>query len=186
MIIDRDLINMSLRFERLQIEDLAQFKVDMQEAFQLGAKESGYLECGEQILSEKDINHSLLKKDAVAYKAVLGNEIVGGAVITVNKIEQCGYLDFLYVKYGMQGQGIGKFMWLSIESLYPDITVWKTCTPYFEKRNIHFYVNVCKFHVVEFFNARHKEPNQQNNFTDENFEMFELMKRMENDKNNKV
>lgn len=87
MVIDRDLINMSLRFERLQIEDLAQFKVDMQEAFQLGAKESGYLECGEQILSEKDINHSLLKKDAVAYKAILGNEIVGGAVITVNKIE---------------------------------------------------------------------------------------------------
>lgn len=85
----------------------------------------------------------------------------------------------------MQGQGIGKFMWLSIESLYPDITVWKTCTPYFEKRNIHFYVNVCKFHVVEFFNAHHKEPNQQNNFTDENFEMFEFMKRMENDKNNK-
>ena len=140
---------MSLRFERLQIEDLAQFKVDMQEAFQLGAKESGYLECGEQILSEKDINHSLLKKDAVAYKAVSGNEIVGGAVITVNKIEQCGYLDFLYVKYGMQG-------------------------------------HVCKFHVVEFFNACHKEPNQQKNFTEENFEMFELMKRMENDKNNKV
>ncbi len=30
--------------------------------------------------------------------------------------------------------------------------VWETCTPYFEKRNIHFYVNKCKFHIVEFYN----------------------------------
>ena len=28
-------------------------------------------------------------------------------------------------------------------------------TPYFETRNIHFYVNRCGFHIVEFFNERH-------------------------------
>ena len=26
---------------------------------------------------------------------------------------------------------------------------------YFEKRNIHFYVNRCGFHIVEFFNSHH-------------------------------
>ena len=36
--------------------------------------------------------------------------------------------------------------------------VWETCTPYFETRNIHFYVNKCGFHIVEFFNAFHLGP----------------------------
>ena len=35
--------------------------------------------------------------------------------------------------------------------------MWETCTPYFEKRNIHFYVNKCGFHIVEFYNEFHKD-----------------------------
>ena len=35
---------------------------------------------------------------------------------------------------------------------------WETMTPYFEKRNIHFYVNRCGFHIVEFFNKYHPDP----------------------------
>ena len=46
--------------------------------------------------------------------------------------------------------------------------------------------NVRNFHVVEFFNAYHKQPNHQENFTKENFEMFEFMKRMKDDKNDKA
>ena len=30
---------------------------------------------------------------------------------------------------------------------------------YFEKRNIHFYVNRCGFHIVEFYNSHHPDPN---------------------------
>ena len=40
---------------------------------------------------------------------------------------------------------------------YPETKVWETCTPYFETRNIHFYVNKCGFHIVEFFNRYHPE-----------------------------
>ena len=29
---------------------------------------------------------------------------------------------------------------------------------HFEKRNIHFYVNRCGFHIVEFFNRYHPDP----------------------------
>ena len=29
---------------------------------------------------------------------------------------------------------------------------------HFEKRNIHFYVNRCGFHIVEFFNRHHPDP----------------------------
>lgn len=46
--------------------------------------------------------------------------------------------------------------------------------------------NVRNFHVVEFFNAYHKQPNHRGNFTEESFEMFEFMKRMKNDKNDKA
>ena len=35
----------------------------------------------------------------------------------------------------------------------------ETVTPYFEKRNIHFYVNRCGFHIVEFYNSHHHDPN---------------------------
>ncbi len=31
-------------------------------------------------------------------------------------------------------------------------------TPYFEKRNIHFYINKCGFKIVEFFNKAHHDP----------------------------
>lgn len=33
-----------------------------------------------------------------------------------------------------------------------------TITPYFEKRNIHFYVNRCGFHIVEFWNKYQHGP----------------------------
>ena len=39
--------------------------------------------------------------------------------------------------------------------MHPEIRVWETVTPYFEKRNIHFYVNRLGFHIVEFWNKYH-------------------------------
>ena len=60
-------------------------------------------------------------------------------------------------KYGAQ-QGIGQAAWKAVEAMHPEIKVWKTCTPYFEKRNIHFYVNRCGFHIVEFWNNHFHGP----------------------------
>jgi catechol 2,3-dioxygenase-like lactoylglutathione lyase family enzyme len=48
--------------------------------------------------------------------------------------------------------------------------VWETCTPYFEKRNIHFYVNKCGFHIVEFFNGLHPDPRDPETGYTENIE----------------
>ena len=88
---------MEFKLLPLCTEDLKQFKKDMQEAFQKGA---------------------------VAYKAVVDGQVVGGA----------------------------------IEEKHPHTKVWKTSTPYFEKRNIHFYINSCGFSAVEFFNPHHTDP----------------------------
>ena len=41
---------------------------------------------------------------------------------------------------------------------HPDVREWELGTPYFEVRNIHFYVNKCGFHIVEFFNEHHPAP----------------------------
>ena len=49
--------------------------------------------------------------------------------------------------------------WCEVEKLHPEVTLWETVTPYFEKRNIHFYVNRCGFHIVEFYNSHHQDPN---------------------------
>ena len=82
---------------------------------------------------------------------------MGGAVVTA---EQAGRraLDLFYLRRGLHSRGIGLAAWQAIEARYPDTSVWETITPYFEKRNIHFYVNKCGFRIAEFFNPRHRDP----------------------------
>ncbi len=58
--------------------------------------------------------------------------------------------------------------------------IWQTHTPYFEKRNIHFYLNKCGFTIVEFFNPFHPDPHQPDR-TDlpSEGEMFRFEKQMQ-------
>ena len=146
-----------LEILNLNSDELKVFKQDIQEVFQKGA-ESEFENLKFEILPEEDIDKSLETKGAIAYKAVMNNEIVGGAIV-IDELTQYNHLDFLYVKYGIQGKGIGKFIWSEIEKKHPNTKVWETVTPYFEKRNIHFYVNLCKFSIVEFFYPSHEEEN---------------------------
>ena len=60
--------------------------------------------------------------------------------------------------------------------LHPEVTVWETTTPYFEKRNIHFYVNRCGFHIVEYFNSRHPVPNDPDSDDTDSDGMFRFQK----------
>ena len=137
--------------------DLPQFKHDMQEAFQKAA-EKDFKNLTVQVLPEKDIDKSLNAKGAAAYKAVVNGKIAGGAIVCINPDTQHNQLDLLYVKNGTQSKGLGLAIWQALEKLYPDTRQWQTCTPYFEKRNIHFYINRCGFNAVEFFNPHHPDP----------------------------
>ena len=143
--------------------DLPAFKSDIQEAFQKGF-EDVYGKTDDIILPEKDIDRSLNAEGSAAYKAVVDGETVGGAVVVIDEKTQHNHLDLLYVKYGTQTKGIGFAIWNAIEKMYPDTKVWETCTPYFEKRNIHFYVNKCGFHVVKFINEKNPEPDMPEDF----------------------
>lgn len=162
-------------------EHTQQFKKDLQEAFQQGAVE-GFGETEEEILPESHIDDSLFVKGAIAYEAIEDGISVGGAIVVIDKETQYNRLDFLFVKVGCQSKGIGQSIWNAIERLHPKTKVWETCTPYFERRNIHFYVNRCGFHIVEFYNENHPDPNNPNEYVKEegrNNEYFEGMFRFE-------
>ncbi len=140
--------------------DKEQFITDIQEAFQKGYEEEyGALE--ETVLPRKDIESSFHTIGARAYFAVVGNDVVGGTIIVINEETNCNHLDLLYVKNGCQNKGMGQAIWKAVEELYPNTKIWETYTPYFEKRNIHFYVNKCGFHIVEFYNQKHKDPHSK-------------------------
>lgn len=162
-------------------EHKQQFKTDMQVSFQQGAVDD-FGEIEAEILPESHIDRSLSAKGSIAYEAVLDGVPVGGAIIVIDIETQHNHLDFLFVKVGVQSKGVGQSIWNAIEKLHPETKVWETCTPYFEKRNIHFYVNRCGFHIVEFYNNNHPDPNDPDEYErreESNKEYFEGMFRFE-------
>ena len=88
----------------------------------------------------------------------------------------------MYVKIGAQNSGNGFRIWKAIEELHPETKIGETHTPYYDKRNIHFYVNRCGFKIVEFFNPKHKDPHQigetAGNIPKENNYFFRFEKEM--------
>lgn len=145
----------------LRKEQVAAFKHEMQEAFQKGY-EDRFGKSEERILPENDIMESLNHPTATAFEVVENGERLGGAIIAFSDDGRHGDLHFLYTKVGCQNRGVATFAWNTIESLYQEVEAWETHTPYFEMRNIHFYVNRCGFHIVEFFNSHHPDPNDFN------------------------
>lgn len=97
-------------------------------------------------------------------------EKVGGAVIKVDG--EKGDLDPLFISPNIHSKGVGYAAWCQIENLHPEVKIWETITPYFEQRNIHFYVNRCGFHIVEFFNKFHPDPNASEMDVEEFNEQF--------------
>jgi N-acetylglutamate synthase-like GNAT family acetyltransferase len=145
----------------LKQDDREQFIKDNQVAFNYGALEEfglrdDHFEEDDQIISRETIERSI--DEGKAYRILSDGKVVGGAVIKVTG-EQ-GELELLFISPKVHSQGIGYAAWCEIEKLYPKVKVWETVTPYFEKRNIHFYVNRCGFHIVEFFNEHHADPRE--------------------------
>ena len=76
---------------------------------------------------------------------------VGGVILKIDKETNHNELEILFTLPDEHSKGIGYGTWLAVEELHPETVVWKTCTPYFDKRNIHFYVNKCGFKIDEFW-----------------------------------
>lgn len=165
----------------LEADDREQFVLDNQEAFNYGAMEEfglrdDHFEEDGEIISRETIETSI--DGGEAYRILKDGKPVGGVVISVD-----GDLELLFVSPKAHSKGIGYAAWCAVERLHPEVKVWETVTPYFEKRNIHFYVNRCGFHIVEFFNSHHPDPNdpESSQELDDQFPdgMFRFEKRMQ-------
>ena len=140
---------------------------------QFGMRDNHFEEEGE-IISRDTIEQSIDGENAEAYRIMLGDKKVGGVVISVT--EGKGDLELLFVSPKAHSKGIGYKAWCEVERLHPEVKVWETVTPYFETRNIHFYVNRCGFHIVEFYNSHHPDPNDHERMEDDNDGMFRFQK----------
>ena len=172
---------------RLTEDDRKQFILDNQYAFKYGtAEEFGerdkHFEEDGEIISRKTIENSI--DHGTAYVIRENGKIVGDLVLKIDEATQHNALELLFVHPRAHSKGIGYTAWQEVERLYPETKVWGTCTPCFETRNIHFYVNKCGFHIVEFFNSHHPDPHdpetgEENDYDGEDFDgMFRFEKQM--------
>ena len=173
-----------IELRQLEPQDREQFIKDNQEAFNYGALEEfglrdDHFEEDGQIISRETIEQSI--DSGEAYRIMQDGKPVGGVIIKVEG--ERGELEILFVSPEVHSKGIGYAAWCEVEKLHPEVKVWETVTPYFEKRNIHFYVNRCGFHIVEFFNSHRPDPNDpdMSEQLDEQFPdgMFRFEKRMD-------
>ena len=139
----------------LEANDREQFILDNQWAFKYGAlmefgERDDHTDSDGEILSRETIERSIDATDSEAYRIIYEGRKVGGAVIKFDKSTNRGELELLFVSPEEHSKGIGYSAWCAIEALYPEAETWETCTPYFEKRNIHFYVNKCGFKIDQF------------------------------------
>lgn len=139
-------------------EELPEFERRIQEAF-LAAAEENFGEQEEPIPSHQELEECRHNLGTVIFHLMQGSCKVGGVVLNINSETQHNSLEFFFIAVEYQNRGLGQAAWRAIEKAYPKTKIWSTVTPYFEKRNIHFYVNRCGFHIVKFWNAYYAAPN---------------------------
>lgn len=140
--------------------DFAAFKKELQEAFAIAViEEYGELPDG-PIPDDEDLDKAMSAPGAVVLSVLCDGRKVGGAVVTINEGTHHNTLDLFFLNVGEHGHGLGHKAWLAIEARYPQTVTWQTHTPYFEKRNIHFYVNKCGFKIIAFHHAKYPDHNR--------------------------
>lgn len=169
---------MKIELQELKNNDIESFIIDNQEAFNYGALvEFGvrdeHFESDGQIISRDTILKSLNSPNARAFRVFCDNKKVGGVVLRIHKNNH-NELDLFFISPKMHGLGIGTAAWNLIEKKFSNTISWITHTPYFEKRNIHFYINKLGFVITDFYCELNKDPH----FNGENDEMFKMKKIM--------
>ena len=181
--------NKTVTLALLAPDDREQFILDNQEAFRFGAMEEfgcrdDHMEENGEIISRATIERCIDEEHSEALRILQNGRPVGGIVVKLDPVTHRNELELLFVSPHEHSKGIGFQAWQLIEKRYPDTMVWVTSTPYFDTRNIHFYVNKCGFHIVEFFNCKHPDPHDPETGEENRYEgddgdgMFRFEKRM--------
>ena len=169
-------------------DDREQFILDNQWAFKYGAmmefgERDDHIDGDGEIISRKTIERCIDAPDSETYRIVVDGKRVGGVILKIDNETHHNELEILFVSPEEHTKGIGYGAWKAVEALHPETVVWETCTPYFEKRNIHFYVNKCGFKIdqfwCEYFQPDHEMPDEEEHDPDEGpDEMFRFVKVM--------
>ena len=172
----------------LQADDREQFILDNQWAFKHGAmiefgERDDHVDDDGEIISRQTIERCIDDPNNETYRIVVDGKNVGGVILKINNETHHNELEILFTLPDEHSRGIGYGAWLEIEALHPETKVWETCTPYFDNRNIHFYVNKCGFKIDEFwcehFTPEHSMPDADECSGDEGpDEMFHFIKIM--------
>lgn len=170
---------MDITLRPLPQKDEERFIRRIQAAFQKAVDER-YGPSEEPVLPRADVLACFAAEGAETYAILRDGEDVGGAVLAIHPETGRNELQLFFIDIDRHSEGVGTAAWRAIEALHPETVVWETCTPWFERRNLHFYLNKCGFHAVEFFCASHPEPDApQDAPSEEGFFRFE--KRMRPD-----
>ena len=171
-------------------DDREQFIRDNQWSFKYGALQefahfqqqvlgTDHIDGDGEIISRKTIEHCIDEPDNETYRIMLDGRKVGGVILKIDRETHHNHLEILFTDPDEHSKGIGYGAWQEIEALHPETKVWETCTPYFDKRNIHFYINKCGFSAVEFVCEYHPDPDAPEEENDEGpDEMFRFIKVM--------
>lgn len=151
--------NEEITLEDITSDDVKTFKKELQEAFSLAITDELGACPDEPIPADDDLENSINSPNSVVIRILYKGKKAGGAILSINKETNENSLDFFFIKVGEHGKGLGRKAWFAIEARHPETKTWQTHTPYFEKRNIHFYVNICGFKIVEFFHRNHIDLN---------------------------
>ena len=172
----------------LTAEDREQFILDNQWAFKYGAlmevgERDDHIDGDGEIISRKTIERCIDAPCNETYRIMADGKYAGGVILKIDKQTHHNELEILFTLPEAHSRGIGYGAWLAVEALHPETVVWSTCTPYFEKRNIHFYVNKCGFQIDQFwcehFSPDHEMPGDEEHDPDEGpDEMFRFIKVM--------
>ena len=155
---------MDLELKKIELTEIDFLQKKMAESFQSGVEERFGDVSAAPIPSGNDLAHCIEKNNTDLWAVMLDGSPAGAAVIEKNDKTGQYSLELLFIFKEFINMRIGFKAWQLIESTYPEAKVWETFTPYFERRNIHFYVNKCGFKIVEFFNELHRE---EHDLTDE-------------------
>ena len=154
----------------LEADDREQFILDNQWAFKYGAmmefgERDSHLDTEGEIISRRTIERCIDSPSSEAYRIVVDGRKVGGVILRIDGETHRNELEILFVLPEEHSKGIGFGAWCAVEALHPETVAWETCTPYFEKRNIHFYVNKCGFKIDEFwceyFTPEHRDGDEE-------------------------
>ena len=176
----------------LTADDREQFILDNQWSFKYGAMQEfgerdNHTDDSGEIISRKTIERCIDDPKNETYRIVHEGRKVGGVILKIDNETHRNELELFFVAPEEHSKGIGYGAWLLVEALHPETEVWETCTPYFEKRNIHFYVNKCGFKIdqfwCEYFQPDHGAPDEDEDFDrdpdegpDEMFRFIKVMK----------